>query len=211
VGHAQFPRALSQGQPPSSRSGSRRWHPCCRLCLLKGCERWFLAQRPQTRYCSSACQQAARRWRRWHASQRYRATTHRKQHRRDQARRYRSRRQHRSTSPEPEPPPGQSAPQPPRSTSPEGSSGSKAPRGQGSAEPFLLITACSTSACIRATATDAKSYRFHPIIVRECVGDRSPVAHEWTLFRHPGAVRRRRATGRGPCLRIELGGAMIAR
>jgi nicotinamidase-related amidase len=46
----------------------------------------------------------------------------------------------------------------------------------------LLITGCSTSACIRATATDAKSYRFRPLIVRECVGDRSPVAHEWTLF-----------------------------
>jgi N-carbamoylsarcosine amidase len=46
----------------------------------------------------------------------------------------------------------------------------------------LLITGCSTSACIRATATDAKSYRFRPIIVRECVGDRSSVAHEWTLF-----------------------------
>ena len=46
----------------------------------------------------------------------------------------------------------------------------------------LLITGCSTSACIRATATDAKSYRFRPIVVRECVGDRSPVAHEWTLF-----------------------------
>jgi maleamate amidohydrolase len=46
----------------------------------------------------------------------------------------------------------------------------------------LLITGCSTSACIRATATDAKSYRFRPIIVRECVGDRSQVAHEWTLF-----------------------------
>ena len=29
---------------------------------------------------------------------------------------------------------------------------------------------------------DAKSYRFRPIIVRECVGDRSAVAHEWTLF-----------------------------
>jgi maleamate amidohydrolase len=46
----------------------------------------------------------------------------------------------------------------------------------------LLITGCSTSACIRATATDAKSYRFRPIIVRAGVGDRSPVAHEWTLF-----------------------------
>jgi nicotinamidase-related amidase len=46
----------------------------------------------------------------------------------------------------------------------------------------LLITGCSTSACIRATATDAKGYRFRPIVVRECVGDRSAVAHEWTLF-----------------------------
>jgi maleamate amidohydrolase len=46
----------------------------------------------------------------------------------------------------------------------------------------LLITGCSTSACIRATATDAKSFRFRPIIVRECVGDRAPAAHEWTLF-----------------------------
>ena len=46
----------------------------------------------------------------------------------------------------------------------------------------LLITGCSTSACIRATATDAKSYRLRPMIVRECVGDRSAVAHVWTLF-----------------------------
>jgi len=46
----------------------------------------------------------------------------------------------------------------------------------------LIITGCSTSACIRATATDAKSLRFRPIIVRECVGDRSAVAHVWTLF-----------------------------
>ena len=46
----------------------------------------------------------------------------------------------------------------------------------------LLVTGCSTSACIHATATDAKSYRFRPIIVRDCVGDRSAVAHEWTLF-----------------------------
>lgn len=46
----------------------------------------------------------------------------------------------------------------------------------------LLITGCSTSACIRATATDAKSYRFRPLIVRECVGDRSAAAHVWTLF-----------------------------
>ena len=46
----------------------------------------------------------------------------------------------------------------------------------------LLITGCSTSACVRATATDAKSVRLKPIIVREAVQDRSEIAHEWTLF-----------------------------
>jgi hypothetical protein len=38
LGRSQFPCALLPGQP----SGSRRWHPCCRRCLLKGCECWFL-------------------------------------------------------------------------------------------------------------------------------------------------------------------------
>jgi maleamate amidohydrolase len=46
----------------------------------------------------------------------------------------------------------------------------------------LLITGCSTSACVRATATDAKSFEFRPIIVREAVQDRSEIAHEFTLF-----------------------------
>jgi nicotinamidase-related amidase len=46
----------------------------------------------------------------------------------------------------------------------------------------LLITGCSTSACVRATATDAKSFQLRPIIVREAVQDRSEIAHEWTLF-----------------------------
>ncbi len=46
----------------------------------------------------------------------------------------------------------------------------------------VLITGCSTSACIHATAVDAKSYRLRPIIVRDCVGDRCAAAHVWTLF-----------------------------
>ncbi len=46
----------------------------------------------------------------------------------------------------------------------------------------LLITGCSTSACIQATAVDAKSYRLRPIIIRDCVGDRAEANHEWTLF-----------------------------
>jgi nicotinamidase-related amidase len=46
----------------------------------------------------------------------------------------------------------------------------------------LLIAGCSTSACIRATATDAKSYRFRPVIIEDCVGDRAAAAHTFTLF-----------------------------
>src|SRR6476661_6693199 len=46
----------------------------------------------------------------------------------------------------------------------------------------LLITGCSTSACVRATATDAKVYHLKPIIIREAVQDRAELAHEWTLF-----------------------------
>ena len=46
----------------------------------------------------------------------------------------------------------------------------------------LLITGCSTSACVRATATDARSLNLRPIIIREAVQDRSEIAHEWTLF-----------------------------
>jgi maleamate amidohydrolase len=45
----------------------------------------------------------------------------------------------------------------------------------------LLITGCSTSACVRATATDAKSNHLKPIIIREAVQDRSDIAHEFTL------------------------------
>jgi nicotinamidase-related amidase len=45
----------------------------------------------------------------------------------------------------------------------------------------LLITGCSTSACVRATATDAKSINLKPIIIREAVQDRSEIAHEFTL------------------------------
>jgi hypothetical protein len=89
---------------PGQRPGSRRWHPGCRRCLLKGCERWFLPRRPQARYCSPACQAAARRWRRWLAARRYRATGHGRRRRRDQARRYRGRVRQRSSLPGPDHP-----------------------------------------------------------------------------------------------------------
>lgn len=46
----------------------------------------------------------------------------------------------------------------------------------------LILTGCSTSACVRATATDALGHGFIPIVVRECVGDRAKGPHEWNLF-----------------------------
>ena len=46
----------------------------------------------------------------------------------------------------------------------------------------LIITGCSTSACVRATSTDARAYRFKAIVPRECVQDRAAAAHEWNLL-----------------------------
>jgi hypothetical protein len=97
VGLFECPRALASGQ----QGGSRRWHPCCCRCLLKGCERWFLPPRPQARYCSLTCQKAAAHWRSWHASQTYRATKKGKKRRREQAQRRRERERQRAASAEP--------------------------------------------------------------------------------------------------------------
>eukprot|EP01052_Picozoa_sp_SAG31_P004931 SAG31_NODE_210_length_20286_cov_22.684748_24_plen_198_part_00 len=45
----------------------------------------------------------------------------------------------------------------------------------------VLVTGCQTSACSRATAMDARSYNFKTHLVKECNGDRSAVAHEFSL------------------------------
>lgn len=46
----------------------------------------------------------------------------------------------------------------------------------------LMITGCTTSGCIRASAVDAVQHGFRPIVVRECVGDRHDGPHEANLF-----------------------------
>lgn len=46
----------------------------------------------------------------------------------------------------------------------------------------VLVTGCSTSAWVRATATDARAYRFRAILPRQCVQDRCEAAHEYNLF-----------------------------
>lgn len=82
---------------PRTLSGQAYRPPRCRRrrCLLKDCGQWFQPTHPQCRYCSAACREAARRWRRWHAQQTYRASDHGREHRQQQARRYRRRCQER--------------------------------------------------------------------------------------------------------------------
>jgi maleamate amidohydrolase len=46
----------------------------------------------------------------------------------------------------------------------------------------VLITGCTTSGCIRASAVDAVQNGFRPIVIRECVGDRHDGPHEANLF-----------------------------
>lgn len=46
----------------------------------------------------------------------------------------------------------------------------------------VMITGCTTSGCIRASAVDAVQNGFRPIVVRECVGDRHDGPHEANLF-----------------------------
>lgn len=46
----------------------------------------------------------------------------------------------------------------------------------------LIITGCTTSGCVRATAVDSVQNGFRPMIVEEAVGDRSKAAHDQSLF-----------------------------
>jgi hypothetical protein len=82
-----------QGSDGVRRGWGRRAR--CRQCLLKGCQRWFRPTRPQARYCSVGCREAARRWRRWQASRRYRGRAQGQERRRQQSRRYRARQRER--------------------------------------------------------------------------------------------------------------------
>jgi nicotinamidase-related amidase len=46
----------------------------------------------------------------------------------------------------------------------------------------LIITGCTTSGCVRASAVDALQNGFRPMVVKEVHGDRSVAAHEQSLF-----------------------------
>jgi nicotinamidase-related amidase len=46
----------------------------------------------------------------------------------------------------------------------------------------LLITGCTTSGCVRASAVDACSFGLRTIVVEDAVGDRAPLSHLTCLF-----------------------------
>ena len=46
----------------------------------------------------------------------------------------------------------------------------------------LFISGATTSGCVRASVVDAMCHGFKPVIVEDCVGDRSVAQHEANLF-----------------------------
>jgi maleamate amidohydrolase len=46
----------------------------------------------------------------------------------------------------------------------------------------LILTGCTTSGCVRATAVDGLQYGFRVMVAKEAVGDRAAPAHEQSLF-----------------------------
>ena len=89
---------------PENQAGRRKRsarRPRARCCLLKGCNQSFHPRQSNQRYCSAECRKAARKWSRWKAQQRYRATKSGKAKRNGQSGRYRERVRSRKL-PEPE-------------------------------------------------------------------------------------------------------------
>jgi nicotinamidase-related amidase len=46
----------------------------------------------------------------------------------------------------------------------------------------LIVTGCTTSGCVRASAVDACSLGLRAIVVEDAVGDRAPISHRASLF-----------------------------
>src|ERR1019366_1298803 len=89
---------------PENQEGRRRRLPCRprrRRCLLKGCEQGYPPRQARQRYCSEDCREAARKWSRRKAQERYRETAAGQQKRNGQSRRNRERVKSRKP-PEPE-------------------------------------------------------------------------------------------------------------
>ena len=56
------------------------------------------------------------------------------------------------------------------------------PRLKAFAVDTLVLTGCTTSGCVRASAIDSMQYGYHTVVVRDAVGDRAQGPHEANLF-----------------------------
>jgi hypothetical protein len=90
IGPPESPTRHCKNQA-AGRQKRRARRPRARRFLLKGCEQRFHARQSRQRYCGEGCRKAARKWARWKAQQRYRATTIGKKKRNGQSQRYRER------------------------------------------------------------------------------------------------------------------------
>jgi hypothetical protein len=86
-----FESLTGQSKNQEGRRKRLAHRPRRRPCLLKGCEQRFAPRQARQRYCSQRCREAARKWSRWKAQQRYRETTTGKRKRNGQSVRYRER------------------------------------------------------------------------------------------------------------------------
>jgi hypothetical protein len=100
MGPTENPTNPAEGQGVRRRRRPAR-RPRMRRCLLKGCEQRFHPRQARQRYCGERCREAKRKWSRWKAQQRYRATRAGKRQRNGQNQRYRERARSRKP-PEPE-------------------------------------------------------------------------------------------------------------
>jgi hypothetical protein len=181
--------------PSSLSCRCHRSHRCRRRCLLKGCGQWFQPTYPQCRYCSVACREAARRWRRWHAQQKYRSSRNGREHRQQQARRYRQRCQQR--------PPAVAAASDRAAGAPPGHD--RPCEGKRPAKPMekVSLCPCDRPGCYElfAMGTASSPRRFCCALCRQalrCVLDREA---RWRQRRRRGlrpAGRRPRRWARGP-------------
>src|SRR5579862_8402414 len=81
----------SRKNQAAGRHKCRAGRPRMRRCLLKGCNQRFHPRQARQRYCSQRCREAARKWSRFKAQERYRKTAAGQQKRNGQSRRYRER------------------------------------------------------------------------------------------------------------------------
>ncbi len=89
TGPPESPTGHPENQEGRPKRLARR--PRMRRCLLKGCEQRFHPRQARQRYCSEGCREAARKWSRWKAQERYRETAAGQHKRNHQSRRYRER------------------------------------------------------------------------------------------------------------------------